>query len=83
MRIKRPITIGFAGNIWRYTIDAGYGIDLLVDNQVIVEIKTVERLIPIHEARLLTYLKLSGRKLGLIINFNNRLLKDGIKRLVN
>ena len=65
------------------TIDVGYRIDLLVDDAVIVELKAVERLSPIHEAQLLSYLKLGGYKLGLLINFNVLHLKDGIKRLVN
>ena len=64
-------------------IDAGYRIDILVEDKVILELKTVEKLVRIHEAQLLTYLKLSGRKLGLLINFNSRLLKDGVKRLIN
>jgi len=63
-------------------LDAGYRIDLLVENRVIVEIKAVERLLPIHEAQLLTYLKLSNKQLGLLINFNVRSLKHGIKRMI-
>lgn len=64
-------------------LDAGYRIDLLVENKVIVEIKAVESLAPVHFAQVLTYLKLSHMKLGLLINFNCKLLKDGIHRLVN
>lgn len=64
-------------------LDAGYRIDMLVNEQVLVEIKSVDKLIPIHEAQLLSYLKLSDRKLGLLINFNMLLLKDGIKRIAN
>jgi len=64
-------------------LDAGYRLDLLVDDAVIVEIKAVDQLAPIHEAQLLSYLKLSGCKIGLLINFNVKLLKYGIKRLVN
>jgi GxxExxY protein len=63
-------------------IDTGYRIDLLVDRSVIVELKAVDQLHPIHEAQLLTYLKLSGCKLGLLINFNVKVLKDGIKRRI-
>ena len=63
--------------------DLGYRLDLLVENTVIVEIKSVEALNDIHMAQLLTYLKLSDRKLGLLINFNVALLKDGIRRMVN
>ena len=63
-------------------IDAGFRMDLVVDDLVVVEIKSVERILPVHEAQLLTYLKLSQRQLGLLINFNVSLLKDGIKRRV-
>ena len=61
-------------------IDAALRLDLLVDDQVIVEVKSVERLAPIHDAQLMTYLKLSRRRLGLLINFNGILLKDGLRR---
>ena len=64
-------------------IDVGYRIDLLVEDAVIVELKSVQEVIPIHKAQLLSYLKLSGKKLGLLINFNTLHLKDGITRLVN
>jgi GxxExxY protein len=64
-------------------IECGYRLDLLVESLVIVELKTVEQLAPIHEAQLLTYLKLRHLWLGLLINFNVPILKQGIKRLVN
>ncbi len=64
-------------------MDIGYRLDLLVENKLIIEIKSVENLAPVHYAQLLTYLKLSDLKLGLLINFNSKLLKDGIHRLVN
>ena len=64
-------------------IDVGYRIDLLVEDAVIVELKSVDKLAPIHQAQLLTYLKLSDIKVGLLMNFNVLHLKDGIKRLVN
>ena len=64
-------------------IDVGYRIDLLVADMVIVELKAVEKLMPIHDAQLLSYLRLGGYKLGLLINFNVLHLKDGIKRMVN
>jgi len=64
-------------------IDVGYRIDLLVEELVIVESKSVAELAPIHEAQLLTYLKLSDRHVGLLMNFNVVHLKDGIKRMVN
>ena len=64
-------------------LDCGYRIDLLVENQIIIEIKSVEALADIHLAQTLTYLKLSKHRLGLLINFNVVLLKDGIKRVIN
>ena len=64
-------------------LDCGYRLDLLVENAVIVEIKAVESLAPIHQAQLLSYLRLTGCKVGLLINFNVRILKDGLRRLVN
>jgi len=63
--------------------DIGYRIDLLVEDKVIVEIKSVEKINDVHIAQMLTYLKLTNCKLGLLINFNVALLKDGIRRLVN
>jgi GxxExxY protein len=64
-------------------LECGYRVDLIVENKVIVEIKAVECLNPIHSVQLLTYLKLSHCKLGLLLNFNVLQLKDGIKRVVN
>ena len=63
-------------------LDCGYRLDLLVSEQVVVEIKAVESLLPIHQAQLLTYLKLGGWKVGLLMNFNVSVLKQGIKRVV-
>ena len=64
-------------------LDHSYRIDLLVENKVVVEIKTVDAIIDVHEAQILTYLKLGDYKLGLLINFNVPLLKEGIRRFVN
>lgn len=64
-------------------IDVGYRCDLLIEDTVIVELKAVEKVLPVHQAQLLSYLKLSGKKVGLLINFNTEHLKDGIIRLVN
>jgi GxxExxY protein len=64
-------------------LDNAYRIDLIVNDAIVVEVKTVERILPIHEAQLLTYLKLSRRRLGLLLNFQVPLLKDGIRRLLN
>lgn len=63
-------------------LDAGYLIDLIFDRRVIVELKAVERVIPVHEAQLLTYMKLTGIRVGLLLNFNVPVLKDGIYRRV-
>jgi GxxExxY protein len=64
-------------------LDVGYKIDLLVEDKVIVELKTIEEFNDVHIAQLLTYLKLNNNKIGLLINFNVPLLKNGIKRLIN
>jgi GxxExxY protein len=63
-------------------LECGYRMDVVVEGELLIEIKTVERLLPIHEAQILTYLKLSGRKIGLLLNFNSVLLKDGLRRFV-
>lgn len=65
-----------------YPIDAGYRADFIINRHIILEIKSVERIIPIHTAQLLTYMKLGGFKLGLIFNFNEKLMKNGIRRYV-
>ena len=62
------------------TIDLGYRVDILVENVVVVEIKAVEAILPVHEAQLLAYLKLSGKRVGLLINFNVAHLREGIRR---
>jgi GxxExxY protein len=63
-------------------LDCGYRIDMVVEEQVILELKTVERLMPIHEAQILTYLKLSGLRIGLLLNFNSAVLKNGMRRIM-
>jgi GxxExxY protein len=63
-------------------LDCGYRLDLLVANKIVVELKTVELILPVHEAQLLTYLKLTRCKVGLLINFNVPVLRSGIKRMV-
>lgn len=63
-------------------LDCGYRIDILVENQVIVELKTVEQFTDVHLAQVLTYLKLSNKKIGLLLNFNTKNLKHGIKRII-
>jgi GxxExxY protein len=64
-------------------LDCGYRMDLVVEDEIVVEIKAVERLMPIHDAQLLSYLRLAEKKAGLLINFHVRLLKNGVKRIVN
>ena len=63
-------------------LDCGYRMDLVVDQKLVVEIKSVDRIMPIHEAQMLTYLRLSGHKVGLLMNFNHTTLKDGLRRFV-
>jgi GxxExxY protein len=65
------------------TLDAGYRLDLLIGERVVVEVKAVERMLPLYAAQLLTYLKLGGYKLGLLLNFNTIHLREGIKRVAN
>jgi len=64
-------------------IDAGFRVDMIVDDAVIIENKTVDKIAPIHEAQLLTYLKLARIRLGFLLNWNVTLMKDGIKRMIN
>jgi GxxExxY protein len=77
--LQVPLPVVYKG----VRIDCGYRLDLVVAGEVIVELKSVEQLTAIHEAQLLTYLKLSGLRRGLLINFNVRLLKNGVKSLLN
>lgn len=74
-----PLPVSYKG----VKLDCGYFMDLVVEREVIVEIKAVERLIPVHEAQLLSYLKLYNKKVGLLMNFHVPVLKSGLKRIVN
>ena len=65
------------------TLGEGFRLDLLVNDQLVVEVKSVEGILAIHEAQLLTYLRLADKRLGLLINFNEQVLKEGVKRVVN
>ena len=76
---QKEIPVDYKG----VSLDCGYRLDLLVDKRLILELKACESLLPIYEAQLLTYLKLTGLKVGLLINFNVPVLKDGIKRISN
>ena len=81
LRIERQVELPLCYKEIR--LDCGYRLDLLVNGVVIVEVKAVNAIPPVHHAQLTSYLKLSGRKVGLLINFNVMLLKDGIQRVVN
>ncbi len=76
---QKPLPLVFKGE----ELDCGYRLDIVVDNAIILEVKSCERIEPIHKAQLLTYLKLSGLKLGLVLNFNVPAMRDGIVRMVN
>ena len=76
---QKPLPLIYKG----MKIDCGYRFDLLVEDSVIIELKSVESLLPIHKAQVLSYLKLSGLSLGLLINFNVEALRHGIQRVVN
>jgi len=73
------LPVGYKG----IKLDCGYKMDLVVEDSVILELKTVDHLLPIHSAQLLTYLKLSGKKVGLLLNFDEPILRKGLKRLVH
>jgi GxxExxY protein len=77
-RLQVPVAVEYKG----IKIDCGYRIDMLINDELIVELKSVERIVPIHQAQLLTYMKLAEVKVGLLINFNVEILKAGIKRFV-
>jgi GxxExxY protein len=76
--LGRPLPVIYKG----IKLECGYRLDLVVENILIIEVKAVERLLPIHDAQVLTYLKLSNRRTGLLLNFNTVVLKDGVRRLV-
>ena len=76
---QKPLPIIYKGN----KLDCGYRLDIVVENAIILELKSCEKIEPIHKAQLLTYLKLSGLKLGLLLNFNVPLMREGITRVVN
>jgi len=80
VKSELPVPIVFKGH---KIIDEGFRIDLLIDDIVIVELKSVEKVRDVHKKQLLTYLKLANKPLGLLINFNEVMLKDGITRIIN
>jgi len=77
-KLQHPLPVEYK-NI---RLDCGYRIDVLIEDRIIVELKSVDKVLPIHQAQLLTYMKLAGISIGLLINFNVKYLKDGIKRMV-
>jgi GxxExxY protein len=79
VEVETPIPLNYRGR----RIDAGYRIDLLVEHTVLVELKALAKVMPVHEAQLLSYLRLGGYPVGLLINFHVLLLRDGIRRMVN
>jgi GxxExxY protein len=80
LRVDRQISVPVVYK--EVKLEYGYRIDLLVEGRVVVELKSIEGLAPIHEAIILTYLRLSGHKIGLLINFNVTVLKDGVRRFI-
>lgn len=75
---ERPVPVNYKG----VDLDCGFRMDLVVERELVVELKSVEALLPVHTAQLLTYLRLSGLHKGLLVNFNSKVLRDGIRRLV-
>lgn len=75
---EHPLPVNYKGEL----IDCGYRLDLLVDGRLVVELKSIDKIIAIHEAQLMSYIRLGGWHVGLLINFNVQLLKDGIRRRV-
>ena len=76
---QKPLAVRYKG----INLDCGYRLDVVVEDAIILELKSCEKIEPIHKAQLLTYLKLSGFKLGLLLNFNVTLMREGIVRIVN
>lgn len=79
MDVEVPMPVHYEGLV----VDTGFRIDMMIDNCIVIENKVVQKILPVHEAQLITYLKLSGIRLGLLVNWHVRLIKHGIKRIVN
>jgi GxxExxY protein len=77
-QLQIPLPVNYKGTL----LDCGYRVDVLIDGKLLIELKSVDKVLPLHEAQLLTYLRLGGWKVGLLINFNVRVLTDGIVRRV-
>lgn len=80
LRVRRQVPLPVAYKSIR--LDMGYRIDMIVNDELVLEVKTVESLLPVHQAQLLTYLRLSGLRKGLLLNFHTAVLRQGIKRMV-
>jgi GxxExxY protein len=78
-KIEHPIPVQYG----KILIDCAYRADFIVEDEIILELKSVNEILPIHKAQLITYLKISNKRLGLLINFNTKFLRNGIKRIVN
>ncbi len=77
--LQVPISVCYEG----INLEVGFRCDMLVNELVIVELKSVENILPVHKKQLLTYLRLAGKRLGLLVNFNSELMKDGVTRIIN
>ena len=80
LKVRRQVPVPVTYD--SFTFEAAYRLDLLVDEKVIIEVKVLERVLPVHKAQLLTYMKLSGHRLGLLMSFNSALIKEGVTRMV-
>jgi GxxExxY protein len=81
LQVKRQIPLPV---VWKnIKLDVGFRVDLLVENKVLIELKSIEKLAPVHFKQVITYLRLTDTKLGLLINFQEELIKNGIRRVVN
>ena len=81
LKVKRQVPVAIVYNDMKF--DEGFRADIIVEDKVIVELKSVEKVVPVHKKQLLTYLRLADKRLGLLINFGSELIRDGISRVVN
>lgn len=81
LRVKRQVPVAIVYDDIKF--DEGFRADLIIEDKVIVELKSVENIVPVHKKQLLTYLRLSDKRLGILINFGSELIRDGISRVVN
>ncbi len=81
--VHKELVPGLLESVYEFCLNKEFIIDLLVENEIIIELKAVEIVLPVHEVQLLTYMKLADKKLGYLINFNVPIIKEGIKRKIN